>query len=81
MKMKKYILSVLCLTVIGMMVSCNKFDNYDAPDGTISGKVIDNVTGNPIITEQPHGFRIKYDEISWSDLVEFQFKKAELMLQ
>ena len=67
MKNSKYILSILCIAMVALITSCSEFDNYDAPEGTLSGSVIDKVTGKTIITEQPQGFRIKYDEISWSD--------------
>jgi hypothetical protein len=67
MKKSKYILSILCIAIVAVLASCTEIDNYDAPDGTLSGSVIDKITGKPIITEQPQGFRIKYDEISWSD--------------
>jgi hypothetical protein len=33
----------------------------------MTGQVIDAVTKAPIISEQPNGYRIRYDEISWSD--------------
>ncbi len=67
MKMSKYLLPFVCLPIAALLVSCSKVDNFEAPDGRLSGSVIDIVTGKPIITEQPQGFRIKYDEISWSD--------------
>lgn len=54
-------LSVICLS------SCDKVDNYDAPAETITGRVIDEVTGEPLISEQPNGYRIKLSEISWKE--------------
>jgi len=57
---------IWCVSIIAGLVSC-EIDNYEGPDGTITGRVIDAVTGSPILTEQPDGFRIRYDEISWSD--------------
>lgn len=47
--------------------SCTKVDNYEAPNETLKGSVIDNITGKPILTEQPNGFRIKVVEKSWSE--------------
>lgn len=58
---------LLCLLVAALTVSCEKLDNYDGPEETLTGRVIDQVSGEPIITEQPNGFRIKMSEISWSD--------------
>ncbi|MDR1331235.1 MAG: DUF3823 domain-containing protein, partial [Tannerella sp.] len=48
------------------LASCET-DNYDGPDCTLEGRVIDTVTGRPLLTEQPDGFRIRYDETSWGD--------------
>jgi hypothetical protein len=45
------------------MTSC-EIDNYDAPDATLKGAVIDATTGQGLITEQPDGFLIYYKEIS-----------------
>ena len=67
MKKSKYILSIFFIAISVIFVSCLEIDNYEAPDGTLSGSVIDKITNNPIVTEQPQGFRIKYNEISWSD--------------
>jgi hypothetical protein len=71
--MKKIrILSIAYLFVIALFSSC-EIDNYDEPDGTLTGRVIDAVTGLPISTEQPQGFRIRYEEISWSENPTAQF--------
>ena len=65
MKRYLYIIPILSVIISGCLTSC-QIDNYDGPDATVTGSVIDNATGQPIITE-PYGFRIKMDEISWSD--------------
>ncbi len=65
MKNIQSLLFIFC--IIAASLSSCKLDNYDEPDGTITGRVIDSVTGEPIVTEQPDGFRIKLEEISWSD--------------
>jgi hypothetical protein len=54
------------------MASC-EVDNYTGPDGALTGSVIDAVTGQPILTEQPNGYRIKYKEISWSETATDQY--------
>jgi hypothetical protein len=54
------------------MASC-EVDNYSGPDGTLTGSVIDAITGQPILTEQPNGYRIKYKEISWSETATDQY--------
>ncbi|MDR3267818.1 MAG: DUF3823 domain-containing protein [Tannerella sp.] len=66
MKKFQYIISIACITAASLLVSC-EVDNYDAPDGIMTGRVIDATTGIPIISEQPNGYQIRYDEISWSD--------------
>ena len=66
MKRNLYLFSILLsVTMIALLASC-QIDNYDGPDATVTGSVIDNATGKPILTE-PYGFRIKMDETSWSD--------------
>lgn len=52
---------------VGCLTSCLDVDVYDEPKETLYGKVIDIKTGENIITEQPNGFRIKLEELSWSD--------------
>lgn len=64
--MKKINLLV-SLFVAVLMVSCEKLDNYDNPKEVLTGRVIDQVTGEALDSEQPNGFRIKLSEISWSD--------------
>ena len=64
--MKKFIFSLVYITTSILLVSC-EIDNYVEPDGHLTGRVIDAVTGLPLITEQPSGFRIRYQEISWDD--------------
>jgi hypothetical protein len=45
------------------MSSCEiEKDNYQAPDGDIYGKLIDNITNLPLQSEQPNGFNIKLFE-------------------
>lgn len=58
------LLSLLLCT----MVSCAKLDNYDAPEETLKGKVIDKNTKAPVQTEiGDRGIRLKLMELSWSD--------------
>lgn len=58
------------LILIGLIVmfsSCNKIDNYDAPNGDIYGKLTDKITNQPLQTEQPNGFIVKLFEKGGSD--------------
>lgn len=49
-------------------VSCQKFDNYEGPQETLKGAIIDKGTQKPFLTETGNnGVRIKLMEYSWSD--------------
>lgn len=52
----------ILLFVVAAFISCNKIDNYKAPDGGIYGKLTDLMTNEGIQTEQPNGFNIKLYE-------------------
>ena len=66
MKLATYF-TILFSSIIALS-SCNKFDNYDAPEETIKGVVINKNTGKPLQTEMGEGgLRIKMMEYSWSD--------------
>ena len=66
MKRKVYMLLALCISAGALFSSC-EVDNYPEPDGTLTGTVIDATTNQGIITQQPNGFQIRYEETSWSD--------------
>lgn len=56
-----------------MLSSCSMFeiDNYDAPEETIRGEVVDVKTGNPVLTDQgSEGIRVRLTELSWGPNVE-----------
>ena len=62
----KRILVILSICLAFVLTSCNpEIDNYKAPSETLTGRVIDAVTGQPILTEQPNGFQIRYKEIGY----------------
>lgn len=70
MKIKLYagIFGALC-----MLSSCSVFeiDNYDEPDCTLEGKVVDVATGQPVLTDQgSEGIRVRLTELSWGDNVQ-----------
>jgi len=64
--MKKSITYIIPLIfALCIFVSCEK-DNYDAPEATIQGKILDH-NGNLLQTEQGNGnMRIKMEELSWA---------------
>ena len=65
--MKKIFVYIYFLTVILMISSCTKIDNYSAPGETLTGNIIDASTGKPIFTEQPDGTRIKLLQQDWNE--------------
>lgn len=62
---QKIIGSILLTLLIVGQQSCSKIDNYDMPNATLTGEVIDVVTGAPIQTNV-YDCMIKLDELSWS---------------
>jgi hypothetical protein len=57
---------LICLTAISLN-SC-ELDNYAEPQETLKGKVVDVVTGEPVLTDQgSEGTRIRLNELSWKE--------------
>ena len=57
----KKIAFLICFILPLFLVSC-ELDTYDLPGETLEGKLVDP-EGNPLITEQPNGFKIRmYEE-------------------
>lgn len=55
-----------CLSIV-LFNSCNKIDNYGEPQETIKGRVVDNATGELVLTDQgSEGTRVRLNEISWT---------------
>ncbi len=55
------------------MSSCDLFeiDNYDEPQETLWGEVVDAATGERVLTDQgSEGIRVRLTELSWGDNVE-----------
>ncbi|GHS91465.1 hypothetical protein FACS1894203_2270 [Bacteroidia bacterium] len=65
--MKKIIYSLILSVVFLGFYACED-DNYDMPDETFRGKIIDKDTGETLQTEiGGNGIRIRMMEYSWSD--------------
>ncbi|MCF0176078.1 MAG: DUF3823 domain-containing protein [Bacteroidales bacterium] len=65
--MKRIFNSAAIAAVMLSAASCSLFqiDNYDAPEETIKGKVVDR-DGNPVLTDQgSEGIRVRLVETSW----------------
>lgn len=66
--MKK--ISILSCVLLAALSSCKMFeiDNYDGPEETIQGKVIDAETKEPVLTDQSGGgIAVRMLELSWGD--------------
>ncbi|MDR3093228.1 MAG: DUF3823 domain-containing protein [Bacteroidales bacterium] len=61
--MKKLIYFLMASSLL--LASCEN-DNYDEPDAGLQGTLTDEMTGKPLVTEQPNGFQIRNKEISWT---------------
>jgi hypothetical protein len=65
--MKKLFYSLIfCLAAVSFY-SC-KIDNFDEPQETLKGKVVDAATGDLVLTDQgSEGTRIRLRELSWTE--------------
>ncbi|MDP4238438.1 MAG: DUF3823 domain-containing protein [Bacteroidota bacterium] len=64
--MKGIIKFAVCLLIAAVNYSClTGIDDYQMPNETLKGVVIDKYTGQPMLTETG-GYRIKLEELSWS---------------
>ena len=65
MKMQKLICIIAAVVVLS---SCTDWDNYDEPEETLRGQIINAETGDPFQTEVgANGVRIRLMEYSWSE--------------
>jgi len=65
--MKTIFYSLLFFLAAVSFNSC-KIDNYDEPQETLKGKVVDTATGEPVLTDQgSEGTRIRLRELSWKE--------------
>lgn len=64
--MKKLSFAILIFTAITVISSCAKTDTFDAPEETLTGRVIDMSTGKPMQIESGGGgIQIRYHDITW----------------
>lgn len=66
-EMKKIFYGILfCLAVVSF--SACEIDNFDLPEETIKGRVVDVATGDLVLTDQgSEGTRIRLRELSWTE--------------
>ena len=63
--MKKHIFTWIAIGCLAV-TSCKKYDNYVEPEQTLTGRLIDVTTGQPIQL-QPSGAVIRLEELSWGE--------------
>lgn len=65
--MKKTVF-ILCLVMMVLFIASCEMDNYDWPEETLKGKVVDLATGELVLTDQgSEGTRIRLRELSWKE--------------
>ncbi|MCM1177030.1 MAG: DUF3823 domain-containing protein [Bacteroidales bacterium] len=67
--MRKIALYTIAVSGLMSMASCSlfKLDNYEAPDETLKGRVMD-MDGNPVLTDQgSEGIRVRLLDLEWED--------------
>lgn len=69
--MKRAINFCLMLGLV-LLYSC-ELDNYEAPSMTIEGKVVDEVTGENLYTQQPNGIKIRLLEEGYANPTPYDF--------
>lgn len=63
---RTYIYTTIFCMGLALLSACTKNDNYEEPAETLTGRVIDNSTGQPIQTESA-GIRLRLEEQSWNN--------------
>jgi hypothetical protein len=64
---KKLYTVLLCLSAFVSFTSCER-DNYEEPQETLRGKVVDAATGELVLTDQgSEGTRVRLRELSWKE--------------
>src|SRR5680860_443602 len=53
---------IVFMLILGGLLSSCQIDNYEEPNGSIYGSLIDNITKETFQAEQPEGFKIKLFE-------------------
>ena len=65
MDIKNITVGIFTLIVSCTFTSCSFDDNYDGPNASFHGQLIDDITNGPMYSEQPNGFQIRFKEVSW----------------
>jgi hypothetical protein len=66
--MKRLSLNITVFAIIIAINACVKADNFEAPEETLTGKIIDVTTGEPIQIESGGGgIQIRYHDLTWAE--------------
>lgn len=65
MDIKNIIKGLFAFIASCVFASCSFDDNYDGPNASFYGQLIDDLTHAPMYSEQPSGFQIRFKEVSW----------------
>lgn len=66
--MKKIALYLSCTLFLFSSCSLFELDNYDEPQETIQGEIVDVATGERVLTDQgSEGIRVRLTELSWGE--------------
>ena len=60
MDIKNITVGIFTLIVSCTFTSCSFDDNYDGPNASFHGQLIDDITNGPMYSEQPNGFQIRF---------------------
>lgn len=64
----KKLFYLLLLFLLAISFSACEIDNYPLPQETLRGRVVDVVTGEPVLTDQgSEGTRVRLRELSWKE--------------
>lgn len=72
-----FYITVLAAGILSLPSCLFKYDNYQAPDCTLQGKVTD-MDGNPLQVEAGGGIRIKLMDYGMSDVPKEQYLKVKM---
>ncbi len=64
--MKRQLSSILLVISVLAVSACTKIDNYDGPNASFEGRIIDATTGNNLETSGG-STQIRLEQISWSE--------------
>lgn len=75
--MKRIISYVLAIACISGLNACLDYDNYEGPQETLMGKIVDQ-NGDPLWVESGGGIRIKLMDYGWSATPAEQYLKVRM---